>query len=141
MYQARRSTEKKRHEQVNEFPRTKPLKKRPVDSSLFSAHDTPPIDYSQLIQRLPEQSLSFGSPHYICGGHPNRLADTHSVVEAAIEALIRSNSRNEELPIVSLSSYGQGKPYPFGVWSNDTSRMFGQMQIQTTQGFRNGLLF
>lgn len=92
---------------AQEFPRTKPLKKRPVDSSLF-----PALEYTQGIENSHKESIY--SPTYIgsSSSHSLGLADTQSVVEAAMEALIRSDRttrKNNESPIVIADIYNVTK--------------------------------
>lgn len=77
---------RKKSQPVKEFPRSKPLKKRPVDPSLF-AKDPTTLDGKArrpLIQASRPAAYSYG-------GRPLALADTRSVVQAAMRALIQAN--------------------------------------------------
>jgi len=63
-----------------------PLKKRPVDTTLFPVTEkkySPP----------PQKQLLNGMPTYMIQGRPLALADTRSVIAAAMEALIHSQAQ------------------------------------------------
>jgi hypothetical protein len=76
---------RKKSQPVKEFPRSKPLKKRPVDPSLFAKEPAPDGTARRpLIQASHPAAYPFG-------GRPLALADTRSVVQAAMRALIQAN--------------------------------------------------
>jgi hypothetical protein len=96
---------RKKSHAAKAFPRSRPLKKRPVDASLF-VKDAKPNEATQrsVIGGLPactnvkdpkpnestQKSVLGGLPAYSCGGRPLALADTRSVVQAAMQALMQS---------------------------------------------------
>ena len=75
---------RKKSKPVKDFPRSKPLKKRPVDPSLFAKDPTPDVNPQRL-------SIPPAPATYTYGGRPLALADTRSVVQAAMRALIQAN--------------------------------------------------
>jgi hypothetical protein len=79
-----RCVKRKLSQPVKEIPRSKPLKKRPVDASLFSDIPKPQHENSaiSLLENLPVYSYNTS--------RPLALADTQSVVQAAMRALIQS---------------------------------------------------
>lgn len=78
---------KRKKSHLKDFPSSRPLKKRPVDASLFKKLQSP--------SSSPEvQTSSMGgvASAYTYGGRPLALADTRSVVQAAMQALIHSQA-------------------------------------------------
>lgn len=74
---------RKKSNPSKEFPRSKPLKKRPVDASLFAKVPSP--------DEIAQRGIIGGRPAYTYGGRPLALADTRSVVQAAMRALLQSH--------------------------------------------------
>ena len=74
---------RKKSNPSKEFPRSKPLKKRPVDASLFAKVPIP--------DETAQRAILGGRPAYTYGGRPLALADTRSVVQAAMRALLQSH--------------------------------------------------
>jgi hypothetical protein len=74
------------------FPRSRPLKKRPVDSSLFvpkkATKKAPPT--KSLEPEIEQHSIQGGQNAYTFAGRPLALTDTRSVIQAAMRALLHS---------------------------------------------------
>jgi hypothetical protein len=94
---------KKSQQPMREFPRSKPLKKRPVDPSLFAKDPTPDMPRRPVIQSVPAT--------YTYGSRPLALADTRSVVQAAMRALIQANPA--AVPEVSALTHSSMYPASF----------------------------
>lgn len=81
---------KRKKSHLKDFPSSRPLKKRPVDASLFKK-----LQSSSSPSSSPEVQTSpmvGGASAYTYGGRPLALADTRSVVQAAMQALIHSQA-------------------------------------------------
>ena len=95
---------RKKSQPVREFPRSKPLKKRPVDPSLFVEDPTPDMTPRQPV-------IQSGPATYNYAGRPLALADTRSVVQAAMRALIQANPA--AVPEVSALTHSPMYPASF----------------------------
>lgn len=87
---------RKRVQMKEPFPRSRPLKKRPVDGSLFVAKVSKvSTTNSKSLKHQPEieqESVLGGLRHaYTFSGRPLALTDTRSVVQAAMAALLQSS--------------------------------------------------
>jgi hypothetical protein len=78
---------------TKDFPHSKPLKKRPVDPSLFTVKDTTSSQVAPKAETVHVDQrpiLGGRASAYTVGGRPLALADTRSVVRAAMRALLQS---------------------------------------------------
>jgi len=90
---------KRKRVQIKEpLPSSRPLKKRPVDASLF----VPRVMKSakSLKPEIEQHSILGGHNAYTFGGRPLALTDTKSVIQAAMQALLQSQQQSMGVPSV-----------------------------------------
>jgi hypothetical protein len=101
---------RKRVHMKDPFPPSRPLKKRPVDSSLFVSKATK-APVKSLEPEIEQHSILGGQNAYTFAGRPLALTDTRSVIQAAMRALLHSQQ--------SAAVPNMGVPSSLGVRSSN----------------------